>query len=186
MLFHSLEFLIFFPVVTLLYFLIPSKFRYLWLLFASYFFYMSQEPSYALFLILATVITWISGGLIYKVQSNVTKKLIVAIGFILTLSFLIYFIPGFIMLYFGAPALESILAKVPAKVTTALATVGHILPALGLGMLMNLLFKSSLVPFLIFGFVATAYLKLGTMPVAFIGVGFAIMHYMYSRKESAQ
>ncbi len=91
MLFHSLEFLIFFPVVTLLYFLIPSKFRYLWLLFASYFFYMSQEPSYALFLILATVITWISGGLIYKVQSNVTKKLIVAIGFILTLSFLIYF-----------------------------------------------------------------------------------------------
>ena len=101
-------------------------------------------------------------------------------------AFVIDFIPGFIMLYFGAPALESILAKVPAKVTTALATVGHILPALGLGMLMNLLFKSSLVPFLIFGFVATAYLKLGTMPVAFIGVGFAIMHYMYSRKESAQ
>ncbi len=130
--------------------------------------------------------TWVARAHKYAEDGNTKGVQLMATIAPMLVAFVIYFIPGFIMLYFGAPALESILAKVPAKVTTALATVGHILPALGLGMLMNLLFKSSLVPFLIFGFVATAYLKLGTMPVAFIGVGFAIMHYMYSRKESAQ
>ena len=40
MLFNSLDFLIFFPIVTLLYFIIPRKVRYLFLLAASYSFYM--------------------------------------------------------------------------------------------------------------------------------------------------
>ena len=35
MLFNSLQFLLFFPAVTLIYFLIPMKIRYLWLLAAS-------------------------------------------------------------------------------------------------------------------------------------------------------
>lgn len=51
---------------------------------------------------------------------------------------------------------------------------------------MNLLFKGSMVPFFIFGFVATAYLGLGTMPVALIGAGFAIMHFMYTSKKEAE
>ena len=40
MLFNSIQYLMFFPVVTLLYFVIPKKVRYLWLLASSYFFYM--------------------------------------------------------------------------------------------------------------------------------------------------
>ncbi|SCH32025.1 PTS system N-acetylgalactosamine-specific EIIC component 1 [uncultured Clostridium sp.] len=100
--------------------------------------------------------------------------------------FLIYFIPGFIIIYFGSSALDSILAVIPPQISTGLSCVGHILPALGLGMLMNLLFKGSMVPFFIFGFVATAYLGLGTMPVALIGAGFAIMHFMYTSKKEAE
>ncbi len=97
--------------------------------------------------------------------------------------FLIYFIPGFILIYFGSSALDSVLTSIPTQITAGLACVGHILPALGLGMLMNLLFKRSLIPFFIFGFVATAYLQLGTTAVALVGVGFAIMHFMYTGKE---
>lgn len=97
--------------------------------------------------------------------------------------FLIYFLPGFIIIFFGSTALDNVLAVVPAQITTALACVGHILPALGLGMLMNLLFKNNLIPFLIFGFVGTAYLGLGTMAIALIGAGFAIMHYTYMSKK---
>ena len=48
MLFNSIDFLIFFPIVTLLYFLIPYRFRYIWLLLASYYFYMAWNPVYAL------------------------------------------------------------------------------------------------------------------------------------------
>ena len=101
-------------------------------------------------------------------------------------AFLIYFIPGFIIIYFGSSALDSILAMVPPQITTALACVGNILPALGLGMLMNLLFKKSLIPFFIFGFVGTAYLGLGTTAIALVGVGFAIMHFIYMPKKEVE
>ena len=51
MLFNSISFLCFFPVVVGIYFLVPKKARYLWLLFASYYFYMSQNPGFALLLL---------------------------------------------------------------------------------------------------------------------------------------
>ena len=40
MLFNSMEFLIFFPVVLLIYFIVPQKIKNLWLLISSYYFYM--------------------------------------------------------------------------------------------------------------------------------------------------
>lgn len=60
MLFNSFEFLIFFPIVTLVYFVIPQRVRYLWLLAASYYFYMSWNPQYALLIAASTVFTWVS------------------------------------------------------------------------------------------------------------------------------
>lgn len=64
MLFNSIDFLIFFPIVTLLYFLIPYRFRYIWLLIASYYFYMAWNPVYALLMLTSTFITYLSGILI--------------------------------------------------------------------------------------------------------------------------
>lgn len=61
MLFNSINFIIFFPIVTVLYFIIPKKIRYLWLLVASYFFYMGWNPKYALLLLFSTLITYLSG-----------------------------------------------------------------------------------------------------------------------------
>ncbi|MCH5345144.1 MAG: MBOAT family protein [Acetatifactor sp.] len=61
MLFNSVNFLIFFPIVVLVYFLIPKRVKYLWLLGASYYFYMSWNPKYALLILISTVATWASG-----------------------------------------------------------------------------------------------------------------------------
>ena len=61
MLFNSVDFLVFFPIVTLIYFLIPHKIRYLWLLVCSYYFYMCWNAMYALLLFASTMITWVSG-----------------------------------------------------------------------------------------------------------------------------
>ena len=58
MLFNSVEFLVFFPLVVLVYFWIPQRVSYLWLLGASYFFYMSWNPGYALLLLGVTLISW--------------------------------------------------------------------------------------------------------------------------------
>lgn len=66
MLFNSTGFLIFFPIVVLCYFLIPRKYRYLWLLAASYYFYASWNPAYLLLIFATTAVSWAGGLLIDK------------------------------------------------------------------------------------------------------------------------
>lgn len=66
MLFNSIDFLIFFPIVIAIYFIIPQKARHIWLLVSSYYFYMSWNPKYALLIIFSTVITYVSSLFIEK------------------------------------------------------------------------------------------------------------------------
>ncbi|MGI4864073.1 MAG: MBOAT family O-acyltransferase [Janthinobacterium lividum] len=68
MLFNSFEFLIFFPVVTILYFLLPYRFRWFHLLVASCVFYMAFIPVYILILLITIVIDYIAGILIEDAQ----------------------------------------------------------------------------------------------------------------------
>lgn len=99
MLFNSIDFLIFFPIVLLVYYIIPDKIKYLWLLIASYYFYMCWNAKYALLILGSTVITYLSGLLIERVKhAKITevakvrrKKLIVALSFISNLGILFYF-----------------------------------------------------------------------------------------------
>lgn len=90
MLFNSLDFLLFFPVVCLVYYAIPSlKWRNLFLLLASYYFYMNWEPVYALLLLASTVITFIASLGIDRYESK--KKWILALSIIANLSILFFF-----------------------------------------------------------------------------------------------
>ena len=70
MLFNSIEFLIFFPVVVLIYFAIPQRIKNIWLLIASYYFYMCWNAKYALLILLSTIITYISGLLLEKFKNK--------------------------------------------------------------------------------------------------------------------
>ncbi len=99
MLFNSIEFLIFFPIVLLIYFVVPQKAKNLWLLAASYYFYMCWNAKYVLLLLFSTLVTY-TGGLCMETvkQSGCTpahktayKKLIVAGSFVLNLLLLFYF-----------------------------------------------------------------------------------------------
>jgi alginate O-acetyltransferase complex protein AlgI len=60
MLFNSVEFLFFLPVVTILYFLVPAKVRWLLLLAASYVFFLSWIPEYIFLILISTSIAFIS------------------------------------------------------------------------------------------------------------------------------
>ena len=91
MLFNSLEFLIFFPIVTLLYFLIPHKARYLWLLGASYYFYMCWNPQYALLMAASTVFTWLGGAVIDRTNNPAARKAAVGLNFAVNLLILFFF-----------------------------------------------------------------------------------------------
>lgn len=99
MLFNSIQFLIFFPIVLCVYFIIPKKVRYLWLLAASYYFYMCWNAKYALLILTSTIITYLSGLLIENIKTNNIddkkktrlKKLVVAGSFSINLGILFYF-----------------------------------------------------------------------------------------------
>lgn len=98
MLFNSTQFLLFFPLVTLIYFIIPKKVRYLWLLVASYYFYMCWNPHYVVLLLFSTTVTYLSGIFLEKVPKRLSgkkvityKKAIAAISFASNLGVLFYF-----------------------------------------------------------------------------------------------
>ena len=61
MLFNSLTFLVYFPVVTVLYFALPHRYRWLHLLLASTAFYMAFIPVYVLILAFTIVIDYLAG-----------------------------------------------------------------------------------------------------------------------------
>ena len=64
MLFNSIEFLLFFPLVAALYFLLPYRVRKYFLLAASCWFYMSFIPKYMLILLFTTVVDYTGARLI--------------------------------------------------------------------------------------------------------------------------
>ena len=74
MLFNSIEFLIFFPIVTILFYLLPSRYRWMMLLGASCFFYMWFIPKYILILLITIAIDYTAGILIERWADDVSKK----------------------------------------------------------------------------------------------------------------
>lgn len=94
MLFNSTGFLLFFPIVILGYFRIPQKYRSLWLLVASYFFYASWNPVYLLLLLSTTFVSWAGGILIGRAGSRKTvfgKKCVLAVCILWNLGVLFFF-----------------------------------------------------------------------------------------------
>lgn len=78
MLFNSLHFLIFFPVVTTLYFLLPHRFRWQLLLVASCYFYMAFRPVYILILVFTIIIDYTAAILIENSEGRRRQLLLLA------------------------------------------------------------------------------------------------------------
>lgn len=75
MLFNSFDFLLFFPIVAVLFFYTRQQFRWVLLLFASYYFYMSWEPAYAILIITSTCIDYWASHRIQKSKTRVRRNL---------------------------------------------------------------------------------------------------------------
>ena len=92
MLFNSYEYLFFFPIVSLLYFVIPrNNWRIIFLLLASYFFYMCWNPVYIVLIFASTVIDFFIGKSIENADSKVQKRKFLSVSLIANLGILLYF-----------------------------------------------------------------------------------------------
>ena len=92
MVFNSIEFLIFLPIVVLLFYLLPHKWRWLMLLAASCVFYMWFVPKYILILLVTIVIDYSAGILMERyADQHKLKKTFFVISIVSTLAVLLVF-----------------------------------------------------------------------------------------------
>lgn len=90
--FNSVTFLIFLPIVLLLYWILPSKFRWIMLLIASYLFYMSWNVWLIFLIVFTTLVSYFSGILMQKYEHNKKiKKLLLIFTLICCLGTLFFF-----------------------------------------------------------------------------------------------
>ena len=90
MLFNSLSFLLYFPIVTTAYFLTPGKWRWILLLLASFWFYMSFIPWYVLILVLAIAVDF-SAAIFIENSSGPKRKAWLVVSILTTVAILFVF-----------------------------------------------------------------------------------------------
>lgn len=91
MLFNSFEFLVFFPLVVFIYFVIPVRWRWGWLLLASYYFYMCWNPVYILLLVFSTAVSYAGGRILETLKAENGRKVILAVAIVINFSVLFWF-----------------------------------------------------------------------------------------------
>jgi alginate O-acetyltransferase complex protein AlgI len=91
MLFNSFEFLLFFPIITVLYFLLPYKFRWVLLLAASCFFYMFFIPKYILILFFTIIIDYYAGIQLERIENKKKRKWFLIASLIANIGILVIF-----------------------------------------------------------------------------------------------
>ncbi|MBQ4591759.1 MAG: MBOAT family protein [Clostridia bacterium] len=112
--FNSAEFLIFYPVVLLLHFLLPMKVRWIALLAVSYYFYMTWNPSLIFLILFTTAVSWVCSLVIEKSQKKATQRLCLVVTLVICLGVLFFFkyynflasSVSALMTLFGAPSTD--------------------------------------------------------------------------------
>ena len=91
MTFNSWEFLIFYPIVTILYFLLPKKLKWPMLLIASYYFYMFYQAELIFLIVGTTLISWLASRVIERTERQGLKKLMLAATLVVCLGVLFFY-----------------------------------------------------------------------------------------------
>ncbi|MFL5731492.1 MAG: MBOAT family O-acyltransferase [Cytophagaceae bacterium] len=90
MLFNSFHFLLFFPLVTIVYFMMAPQWRWFWLLAASCYFYMAFVPVYILILGFTIIVDYYAGIFIENSEGN-RRKWLLAISLVANIGILVVF-----------------------------------------------------------------------------------------------
>ena len=91
MLFNSIQFTIFFPIVVLLYFLLPYRWRWLLVLVASCYFYMSWRAEYIILLAIPSLIDYVVARKMGSLATRLERRPYLIISLIANLGLLFAF-----------------------------------------------------------------------------------------------
>ena len=82
--------------------------------------------------------------------------------------------------------LQKVISLIPAWLSAGLGVAGKMLPAIGFAMILNVMAKKELIPFVLFGYIAIAYLNLPVMGVAVIGTAIALLVFFHAGKGNGE
>ncbi|QIK69283.1 PTS mannose/fructose/sorbose/N-acetylgalactosamine transporter subunit IIC [Erysipelothrix sp. HDW6C] len=102
----------------------------------------------------------------FKFHANLTLVLFAVVGFFL----------GFLGA-FSMDFLTQLVGYIPQQLLTGLNVAGGMLPAIGFAMILSVMVKKELIPFVILGYVLAAYLKLPVIGIALVASIFAVQQY---------
>jgi D-alanyl-lipoteichoic acid acyltransferase DltB (MBOAT superfamily) len=122
MLFNSLEFGIFFSTVFVLYFSIPKKYRWVLVLFSSYFFYMSWKAEYAVLIAGSTLVAYVTALGMAGEKRRAVRRALLSVSILFNLGVLFFFKYA----NFFSESVQSLLQSV--NVFTALPELEVLLP----------------------------------------------------------
>lgn len=101
-------------------------------------------------------------------------------------TFFLRAVPVFCIVFFGQGVVDALLNSVPEMVIHIISVLGGVLPALGIGMLMNIVIKDKAqLIFFLAGFVLLSFAGLSMVAIVFIAALVAYLAYLSSGKTAA-
>lgn len=91
MTFNSWEFLLFYPIVAILYFLLPKRMKWPMLLIASYFFYGCYQFSLLPLIVATTLVSWIASHIVYRSKSRALRRISLTVTLVVCFGVLFFY-----------------------------------------------------------------------------------------------
>ena len=91
MTFNSWEFLLFYPTVAVLYFVLPKRSKHILLLIASYFFYMCYQAELVFLILATTVISYFSARIMERTEKVIVRRLLLTLTLLTSLGVLFFY-----------------------------------------------------------------------------------------------
>ncbi len=98
------------------------------------------------------------------------------------LKYAIFGIIAFLGVHLGAEPVAAIVDQIPANVMSGLNAVGALLPAVGMALLLKMLWSKELAVYFFLGFVLYIYLDMPMIAIAVIGVVFAVVQALRDKE----
>ncbi|QCJ44417.1 PTS sugar transporter subunit IIC [Bacillus sp. S3] len=89
----------------------------------------------------------------------------------------LYGVPAFLAIYFGADFVKGIIEAIPEKIITGLSVGGGMIGAVGFALLLSTIQVKKFWPFLFLGFFFASYLQINMIGIALLGVICVALYY---------
>ena len=130
-------------------------------------------------------IYWLHKADKYAEEGNERGIFLCGTWYPLAITFLIRFVPVFVLLSLGSDAVYAVLAVLPDWLTTGLSVAGGLLPAIGFAIILKSIGNAKLLPYFFIGFFAIQYLGISTMAAAIFGTCIALIAFFGSNEKEA-